>query len=179
MCIRDRYYTPSGRRNDSTKYLLCGSAVNLILNLCLIGKYGANGAAFASVVAELSITFLYVKNCNGFMKLGNLLRCMYKKIVAGLLMFFVVIGLENYLHVSKLMVLICQVVIGIATVSYTHLDVYKRQVWNRLFWAISLWIYQMVVYKSEKGTDTSRLFFFQRWIYDGSGISAIRIRCGV
>ena len=52
-------------------------------------------------------------------------------------------------------------------------------VWNRLFWAISLWIYQMVVYKSEKGTDTSRLFFFQRWIYDGSGISAIRIRCGV
>lgn len=49
------------------------------------------------------------------MKLGNLLRCMYKKIVAGLLMFFVVIGLENYLHVSKLMVLICQVVIGIAT----------------------------------------------------------------
>jgi hypothetical protein len=47
------------------------------------------------------------------------------------------------------------------------------------YWAISLWIYQMVVYKSEKGTDTSRLFFFQRWIYDGSGISAIRIRCGV
>lgn len=114
-CLGSQYYTPSGRRNDSTKYLLCGSAVNLILNLCLIGKYGANGAAFASVVAELSITFLYVKNCNGFMKLGNLLRCMYKKIVAGLLMFFVVIGLENYLHVSKLMVLICQVVIGIAT----------------------------------------------------------------
>ncbi len=106
-CLGSQYYTPSGRRNDSTKYLLCGSAVNLILNLCLIGKYGANGAAFASVVAELSITFLYVKNCNGFMKLGNLLRCMYKKIVAGLLMFFVVIGLENYLHVSKLMVLIC------------------------------------------------------------------------
>lgn len=114
-CLGSQYYTPSGRRNDSTKYLLCGSGVNLILNLCLIGRYGAYGAAFASVVAELSITFLYVKNCNGFMKLGNLLRCMYKKIVAGLLMFFVVIGLENYLHVSKLMVLICQVVIGIAT----------------------------------------------------------------
>ena len=112
-CLGSQYYTPSGRRNDSTKYLLCGSAVNLILNLCLIGKYGANGAAFASVLAEFCITFLYVKKSNGFMKFEKLFSLMYKKVVAGLLMCFAVISLGKFLHMNKLLVLSCQIVMGI------------------------------------------------------------------
>ena len=112
-CLGSQYYTPSGRRNDSTKYLLCGSAVNLILNLCLIGKYGANGAAFASVLAEFCITFLYVKKSNGFIKFEKLFSLMYKKVVAGLLMCFAIISLGKFLHMNKLLVLSCQIVMGI------------------------------------------------------------------
>lgn len=114
-CLGSQYYTPSGRRNDSTKYLLCGACVNLILNLCLIGRYGANGAAVASVFAEFCITFLYVKNCNGFMRFGKIWSFMYKKIIAGLLMFLVVINFGIYLHMAKLLVLACQVIMGIIT----------------------------------------------------------------
>ena len=129
-CLGSQYYTPSGRRNDSTKYLLCGSAVNLILNLCLIGKYGAYGAACASVIAEFCITFLYVKNCNGFMQFGKLLSCMSKKVIAGFLMFLVVIGLGKYLHMTKLLVLACQIVMGIGT--YLVVLIIEKDKWVKM-----------------------------------------------
>lgn len=129
-CLGSQYYTPSGRRNDSTKYLLCGSAVNLILNLCLIGKYGAYGAACASVIAEFCITFLYVKNCNGFMRFGKLLSCMSKKVIAGFLMFLVVIGLGKYLHMTKLLVLVCQIVMGIGT--YLVVLIIEKDKWTKM-----------------------------------------------
>ena len=114
-CLGTQYYTPSGRRNESTKYLLCGSVINLILNLCFIKRFGAYGAAFASVLAEGCISFLYVRNCNGFMRFMEILSLMYKKLIAGFIMFCLILGLDRYLHVEKLLLLICQVILGIFT----------------------------------------------------------------
>lgn len=114
-CLGTQYYTPSGRRNESTKYLLCGSVINLILNLCFIKRFGAYGAAFASVLAEGCISFLYVRNCNGFMRFMEILSLMYKKLIAGFIMFCLILGLDRYLHVEKLLLLICQVMLGIFT----------------------------------------------------------------
>ena len=68
-CMGTQYYTPSGRRAQSSKYLIVGSCVNLILNLLLISRLQAFGAAIASIVAELVITSFYVKNSGEYMSL--------------------------------------------------------------------------------------------------------------
>ena len=40
---------------------------------------------------------------------------MYKKLIAGFIMFCLILGLDRYLHVEKLLLLICQVMLGIFT----------------------------------------------------------------
>lgn len=50
-CIGSQYYTPSGNRAQSSRYLIYGSIINLIMNLILIPRYEAQGAIIASVVA--------------------------------------------------------------------------------------------------------------------------------
>lgn len=47
--------TPMGREKIVLKSILCGAAVDFVLNLVLIPKYAASGAAFATVMAELVV----------------------------------------------------------------------------------------------------------------------------
>lgn len=135
-CLGSQYYTPSGRRNESTKYLLCGSVINLVLNLCFIKRFGAYGAAVASVLAEGCISFLYVKNCNGFMQFVEILRLMYKKLIAGFIMFCLIIGLDKYLHITKVLLLVCQVMVGILTY-FTILVIEKDESMNSMIGTVT------------------------------------------
>ena len=47
--------TPMGRENLVLKSILCGAAVDFVLNLILIPNYASSGAAFATVMAELVV----------------------------------------------------------------------------------------------------------------------------
>lgn len=49
-------FVPSGREELVTKSVMMGAAVNVCLNLLMIGRWGALGAVIASVVAELVVT---------------------------------------------------------------------------------------------------------------------------
>ncbi len=81
------------------------------MNLFLIPQYGSYGAAFASVVAEVVITVLYIKYCNGFLTLKALINKMWKKLVGALVMFS---AMENFgnLKVSDLLSITLQLIIG-------------------------------------------------------------------
>lgn len=65
-CLGAQYYTPCGKRKESTNYLIIGSVVNLILNLLMIPRFGAEGAAIASVIAETVVPILYVQFSCGY-----------------------------------------------------------------------------------------------------------------
>lgn len=85
-CIGTHYYTPSGRRAQSTKYQIIGSVVNLALNLIMIPKFGAYGAAVASLIAETVITVLFVWRSGDYMTTAKLIRYGWKKLIAGIIM---------------------------------------------------------------------------------------------
>lgn len=91
-----QYYNPAGLRMKSSIYLLVGAVVNLILNLILIPRFKSAGAIVASVVAELVITGLYLINCDGYLKLIQILKLCYKKIISGTLMAGVIIVLYRF-----------------------------------------------------------------------------------
>lgn len=112
-CLGSQYYTPSGRRAQSSRYLIVGSVVNLLLNLCLIPFWGAQGAVVASLAAEGIITILYVMNSNGYMTAKLLLRLAWKKVLAGCVMLAVVARLGLVCSGSEIVVLVLQVVVGI------------------------------------------------------------------
>ena len=82
-CLGSLYYNPSGNRAQSARYLIAGSGVNLVLNLLLIPRWSAYGAVAASVVAEGTITVLYVRNCRGYLTAGFILQSAWKRLLAG------------------------------------------------------------------------------------------------
>ncbi|MCH5211600.1 MAG: flippase [Oscillospiraceae bacterium] len=90
-CTSSQYYVPVGKRMQNTKYILVGSAINLILNMIAIPKFKSYGAAVATIAAELVILILYIKNSSGYMPPRLLLKTGWKKLLAGSVMFTVVV----------------------------------------------------------------------------------------
>ena len=93
--LSSQYYTPVGKRNRISRFLITGSIINLILNLTLIPRFGAVGASIASLAAETVITFLFIINSDGFCSFRMLFRIGWKKLTAGLVMFIIVFKMNN------------------------------------------------------------------------------------
>ena len=105
-CLGSQYYTPSGRRAQSAKFIITGSVINLVLNLILIPKFWSYGAVIASVIAECVITFLDMRNCDGYLRLSQLVKIGWKKLLAGIIMAVVLI----IIHINMFI----EIIIGIA-----------------------------------------------------------------
>lgn len=105
-CLGSQYYTPSGRRAQSAKFIITGSVINLVLNLILIPKFWSYGAVIASIIAECVITFLYMRNCDGYLRLSQLVKIGWKKLLAGIIMAVVLI----IIHINMFI----EIIIGIA-----------------------------------------------------------------
>ncbi len=112
-CLGSLYYTPSGQRARSARYIIVGSVVNLCLNLCLIPFWGATGAVFASIIAELTITILYMVNCADYMTVKMLIGYSWKRLVSGVIMLAAIAAFGYFCPASAILVLILQVIIGV------------------------------------------------------------------
>lgn len=115
--VGSHYYTPLGKRRECNRYLIIGSILNLICNLILIRYIGSIGAAISTVIAELTITILYVKGCDkNIINLKILWKLSYKYIIASVIMFILVLGLKNYVTSSNIHGLI--ILTGIGAITY-------------------------------------------------------------
>lgn len=68
------YLTPAGYRRRSNRAIIAGAAVNVVLNLLLIPRFGGYGAVAASVAAEGVIAALYLRFTRDFLPAKRLLR---------------------------------------------------------------------------------------------------------
>lgn len=112
-CLGAQYYNPAGLRSKSAKFIIAGSCINLVLNLCLIPKFGSYGAAVATIVAELVISILYLKYCDGFLTLKKICKFAWKKLIVGLIMFVIVCLLSNLTIFKNSMIVAIQVICGV------------------------------------------------------------------
>ena len=113
-CLGSQYYTPFGKRKFSAKIIVFGSIINFILNIVMIPIVGAFGATLASICAELVITILYLKYCQGYIKLKDLWQKSYKRLVAGSVMLIGIWGINYILNLGQLYKLIIQIMVGIS-----------------------------------------------------------------
>lgn len=116
ICISNimgsQYLTPSGQRARSSKGIIVGAVTNFVLNLILIHKYGANGATVASVVAECVISVIYVHMSKGFVSWQKIFDALWKKLLAGFMMFVVVLFIGGK-HQGSIIISVWQVIFGI------------------------------------------------------------------
>lgn len=121
ICISNimgaQYLTPSGQRARSSKGIIAGAMTNFALNLILIYKYGANGATIASLVAECVISAIYVHMSKDFISGKKIWRAIWKKLIAGYVMFGVVWflgkGYQGNIGISIIQVILGAIVYGI------------------------------------------------------------------
>jgi O-antigen/teichoic acid export membrane protein len=57
--VNNKYFTAENRQRDILYRSILGVTTNIILNLFLIKKYGANGAAFTTIIASFSASIMY------------------------------------------------------------------------------------------------------------------------
>lgn len=110
-CLNTQYYIPSGRQKASACLIIVGAVVNVLLNLVLIRFIGARGAAVSSVIAELLILVLMMILCRGYMTFVQVVKTVWKKLLAGVVMLSVLIGI-GFLPIHFYAVLALQIVIG-------------------------------------------------------------------
>lgn len=85
-CLGTQYYIPAGLRKQSARYIIIGSAVNLMLNLLLIPLFGSYGAAVSTLMAEIAITVMYMLPCGNILTTRDLIKIFWRKFLAALLM---------------------------------------------------------------------------------------------
>lgn len=112
-CLGSQYYTPSGNRRLSARFIIIGALVNLVLNLILIPRFWGYGAIVASLIAETVITVLYFRFCKGYLTLETLFKEGWKKLAAGIVMLAVIRAVDR-LIASDLIALAAEVVLGFA-----------------------------------------------------------------
>ncbi|MCR5195269.1 MAG: flippase [Pseudobutyrivibrio sp.] len=81
-----QYMVPTQRQNHFTASVCIGAVVNFTLNIFLIARYQAVGAAVASVIAEFAVTmaqFVFVRDS---IKFSKVLFNSWKYFLAGILM---------------------------------------------------------------------------------------------
>ena len=111
-CLGSLYYNPSGNRAQSARYLIYGACVNLVLNLLLIPKWSAYGAVAASIIAEGTITALYVCNCKGYLTGKTIVECAWKRLLAGIAMCGLVMAVGRISLNSSILKLVLQILAG-------------------------------------------------------------------
>ena len=111
-CLGSQYYTPSGRRKQSAKYIIYGACVNLIFNLILIPRFKSFGAVVATIIAEFLITILYIKNSENIVTFKMLFNKGWKKIISGAIMLVFIILIDLFCK-NNIIAIIIEVVIGL------------------------------------------------------------------
>ena len=107
-CLGSLYFTPSGQRARSNKAIVTGSVVNLILNMILIKPLNSVGASIASILAELTITVMYLYMARDYFDVRLIPKLAWKRLIAAAVMFAVVVVIGQTVSHS-LVCLIAQV----------------------------------------------------------------------
>lgn len=111
------YLVPTKQQNVYTVAVVIAACVNFMINLALIPKFGALGAAFASVIAETVGAMIQIIYCLVKKQLSaiRVFQTCWKYFLSGIVMFIVVSISKTYFSAGILS--LC-VLIGIGVVCY-------------------------------------------------------------
>lgn len=109
-----QYLLPTDQTKAYTKSVIIGAVVNLLANIPLIIMYGAIGAAMATVLSEVAVTWVQLRALKGQISYRKLFAEFHKYFFAGLLMFLLIKVVGIYLNDSWLAIFV-EAIIGLVS----------------------------------------------------------------
>ena len=110
--IGRQYLLPTKRQKQYTTSVIGGAVVNLIMNSCLIWKWGALGASIGTVIAEFTVTLLQFIFVRKEFDIKGILKLSIKYIVASIVM-FIVCKFVGLIKVNDFVSIVLQVGAGV------------------------------------------------------------------
>ena len=115
-CLDYHYYTPAGLKKKCAKYLVAGAIVNIISNLMLTPQLGAKGTVASFLLTESTITMLFLRNCNGYMNVSQIIRNGWKKFLAAATMLIIMfVWQKNATYLNKSFLVVTTIIAGVTT----------------------------------------------------------------
>ena len=112
--IGKQYLLPTKRQKEYTISVVTGAVVNVIVNGCLIWKYGALGASIGTVIAEFSVTLVQLIFVRNDFNIKEILKLPFNYIISSIIM-FIACKLVGLVPLNNFVSLILQVGIGVIT----------------------------------------------------------------
>lgn len=85
--VGTQYLLPTKRQKEYTMSITIGLILNFFLNLILISKWDSVGASIATVLSQLAVDILQLRNIRNEIDLKELFKSSIKYLFAGLIMF--------------------------------------------------------------------------------------------
>lgn len=109
--VRTQYLIPKSMDHIYIGSVICGAIVNIIVNFCLIRKYGALGASIGTVCAESSVCIYQLFFSRKTLKISKHFPTITSYILIGTLMYFSLKVIDDYLPI-KIWTIIIEVLFG-------------------------------------------------------------------
>lgn len=106
-----QYLLPTKRQKEFTISVICGAIVNFVINLTLIGKFGAIGASIGTVIAELVVSLMQIYYVRNDFNLKTIAKNVRNYLLASVIMFVVCIAIKRLIE-SNVISIFIQVVVG-------------------------------------------------------------------
>lgn len=110
--IGTQYLLPTKKQKEYTISVTIGLAVNFVLNLILINLWDSVGASIATVLSQLVVDLLQLRNIKNEIPMKKLIKMSSKYFFSGLTMFGVCVILKQFIHLNSAMSMIMQMIVG-------------------------------------------------------------------
>ena len=109
------YVFPQGHQKSMNLYYVIISALNFVLNMCLIPFIGANGAVVASITAEVLLALILIMKAKNTIKVALFFTQSIRYVIAGTVMCVVMVLLSNILILDAIYKIIIEIGVGVST----------------------------------------------------------------
>ncbi len=110
-----QYLLPTKKQTAYTISVTTGAAINFVLNLFLIKKYGAIGASISTVIAEFVVMTIQLFFARELFSIKELFNLGKKNIIATIFMFVCTYGISKILHLTGIIAIVVQCGVGVIT----------------------------------------------------------------
>lgn len=94
--IRTQFYIPKNRDKEYTFSVIIGAVMNIVLNMILISKFDASGAAIATVVSYFVVTVLQLVLAHKDINIGEVLKECATPLAIGIIPFVLMISIKPF-----------------------------------------------------------------------------------
>ena len=128
--VRTQYLLPHNMDKEYVVSAFLGAFVNILINLCLIPKWGAIGAAIGTLVAEITVCVYQCYMCRKGIQFFIIIRKSLIFVVDGIIMFLI---LFNFKIPVENLLLKLGVQIGMGGIIYLILLTMEVIIYKRIF----------------------------------------------